>query len=215
MTHADTGLVTRVSQYVELHCHSAFSMLDGAALPETLVARATQLGYPALALTDHDELGGAVRFAQAGSELGVQAIIGAEITIEGGQRTADSGRGARSPMSDIRSPAFHHLVLLAETREGYGNLSTLITLARMHSARGEPRVDLDTLARHARGSSRSPGARAAGFRRSRRAATSTRRAKPPRRSSTSSIGASPSSVGITDSLKNARRHAPHPDRARR
>jgi len=67
---------------VELHCHSAFSMLDGAALPELLIARAADLGYPALALTDHDELGGAVRFAQAGSEHGVRAIIGAEVTLE-------------------------------------------------------------------------------------------------------------------------------------
>src|SRR5437868_1718457 len=116
------------SDYVELHCHSAFSMLDGAALPEMLVARAAELRYPALALTDHDELGGAVRFAQAGSEIGLDAIIGAEITVQS-----------------------HHLVLLAETREGYGNLSTLITRARMDNARGEPRVDLDTLARHARG----------------------------------------------------------------
>src|SRR5947207_15845215 len=86
------------SEYVELHCHSAFSMLDGAALPEMLVARAAELGYPALALTDHDELGGAVRFAQAGSEVGLGAIIGAELTVQS-----------------------HHLVLLAENREGYGN----------------------------------------------------------------------------------------------
>ena len=69
------------SDYVELHCHSAFSLLDGAALPEILIARAAELGYPALALTDHDELGGAVRFAQAAGELNVQAIIGAELTV--------------------------------------------------------------------------------------------------------------------------------------
>jgi error-prone DNA polymerase len=156
--------VTRDSKYVELHCHSAFSMLDGAALPETLMARAAVLGYPALALTDHDELGGAVRFAQAGGELGVRAIIGAEITIAG-HRTADSGHGPPeglsprpSPMSPtrlqrvpVRCSQTHHLVLLAETREGYGNLSTLITLARMQRSRGEPSVDLDTVARHAKG----------------------------------------------------------------
>ncbi|HET9454202.1 MAG TPA: PHP domain-containing protein, partial [Gemmatimonadaceae bacterium] len=121
--------MVRLKGYVELHCHSAFSLLDGAALPETLVARAAELGYPALALTDHDELGGAVRFAQAGTEHGVQAIIGAELTL------------------DHRD----HLVLLAEDREGYGNLATLITHARMHNARGEPAVTLDLLARHARG----------------------------------------------------------------
>ena len=119
-----------MNDYVELHCHSAFSLLDGAALPEVLAARAAQLGYTALALTDHDELGGAVRFAQAAGEVGVRGIIGAELTV------------------DVGRPTCSHLTLLAETVEGYGNLSTLITRARMNNARGEPRVSLDTLARH-------------------------------------------------------------------
>src|SRR5688572_15536856 len=101
--------MSRASEYVELHCHSAFSMLDGAALPETLVARAAELGYPALALTDHDELGGAVRFAQAGGELGVGAIIGAELTIaKGGHGTWDMRHGRKNevpcPMSHVPSP---------------------------------------------------------------------------------------------------------------
>ena len=158
----------RTSEYVELHCHSAFSLLDGAALPEMLVARAAELGYPALALTDHDELGGAVRFAQAGDELGIGAIIGAELTItpdsaDAAKNDAASGRfsaalRAGEPSTHRRSQQpfataaeNHHLILLAESREGYGNLSTLITLARMGNARGEPSVDFDTLARHAKG----------------------------------------------------------------
>ena len=116
--------------YIELHCHSCFSLLDGAALPEALVARAVELGYPALALTDHDELGGAVRFAQATSEMGIGGLIGAEITV---------------------GHDLHHIVLLAETREGYGNLSTLITHARMRSTRGEPSITLDVIAQHAKG----------------------------------------------------------------
>src|SRR5688572_7233614 len=78
-TRPDGGCRDGMTEYVELHCHSAFSLLDGAALPETLIQRAAELGYPALALTDHDELGGAVRFAQAGSEGGIGAIIGAEL----------------------------------------------------------------------------------------------------------------------------------------
>jgi len=149
------------SAYVELHCHSAFSLLDGAALPELLVARAAELGYPALALTDHDELGGAVRFAQAGAELGIGAIIGAELTVapnggigdgNGNGRSQDSRADPATRPFPFRFPIPQsHLVLLAETREGYGNLSTLITLARMHNARGEPSADLDTLARHAKG----------------------------------------------------------------
>jgi error-prone DNA polymerase len=148
---------SRTSEYVELHCHSAFSLLDGAALPETLIERAAELGYPALALTDHDELGGAVRFAEAGREAGVAPIIGAELTVltTSGHRISDIGHGKNSetpyPMSDVPCPQFTHLVLLAEDRKGYGNLSTLITLARMHRDRGDPCVDLDTLARHADG----------------------------------------------------------------
>ena len=118
--------------YVELHCHSVFSLLDGASEPEELVARAVALGMPALALTDHDDLGGAVRFAQAARELELEGILGTELSLfAGGERT--------------------HLVLLAESREGYGNLSALITRARMDTTRGDPAVTLDTLARHTRG----------------------------------------------------------------
>ena len=120
-----------MTAYVELHCHSVFSLQDGAGEPEALVARAHALGMPALALTDHDDLGGAVRFAQAATTVGIGGLLGAELTV--------------------RAPARTHLVLLAETREGYGNLCTLITRARMDTARGEPGVSLDTLARHASG----------------------------------------------------------------
>ncbi len=124
--------------YAELHCHSAFSLLDGAALPEQLVARATELGLKALALTDHDELGGAVRFATGAHEAGLPAIIGAELTV------AVPGDGGGALLT--------HLPLLAESREGYGNLSTLITLARGDAShRGEPRVTLDQLAAHTAG----------------------------------------------------------------
>ena len=161
--------MTDRSDYVELHCHSAFSMLDGAALPETLAGRAKELGYPALALTDHDDLGGAVRFAQAADEHGIAGIIGAELTVQFSaaprgpvEFSARLRRGGVTATSPARSAAEYstavepraenfHLVLLAETREGYGNLSTLITLGRMNQARGTPSVDLDTIARHASG----------------------------------------------------------------
>jgi error-prone DNA polymerase len=133
----------KISSYVELHCHSAFSLLDGAALPEKLVERAVELGYPALALTDHDELGGAIRFGDAAAEAGLKAIIGAEITLV-------PARSAAENVPDRRSAEYQHLILLAEDRVGYGNLSTLITLARSKT-RGEPSVDLETLARHAKG----------------------------------------------------------------
>jgi error-prone DNA polymerase len=124
-------------RYAELHCHSCFSLLDGAALPESLVARAVELGLTALALTDHDELGGAVRFATAAREAGLHGLIGAELTLA----IAASGE----------QPLLTHLPLLAESREGYANLSTLITLARQGSPRGSPRISLDQLASHAAG----------------------------------------------------------------
>lgn len=118
--------------FVELHCHSVFSLLDGASEPEALVARAKALGMPALALTDHDDLGGAVRFAQAARELDIGGILGGELSVEiDGHMT--------------------HLVVLAESRTGYGNLSSLISRARLDRPRGEPGVTLETLAAHAEG----------------------------------------------------------------
>jgi len=69
------------NQYVELHCHSALSLLDGASLPESLADRAAELGYPALAITDHDEMGGVVRFGTACATLGIGGILGVELTV--------------------------------------------------------------------------------------------------------------------------------------
>ena len=82
--------------YVELHCHSNFSLLDGTDHPETLVARTAELGMPALALTDHDAVYGAVRFAEATRQAGIRPIFGAELTLTGG----------------------HHLTVLVESDEG-------------------------------------------------------------------------------------------------
>ncbi|HYW49981.1 MAG TPA: PHP domain-containing protein, partial [Gemmatimonadaceae bacterium] len=118
---------------VELHAHSAFSLLDGASAPEELIARAVVTGQVAIALTDHDELGGAVRFAQAATAAGIAGIIGAELTVQ-----ADG--------------VLQHLTLLATSRIGYGNLSTLLTRARMDAVeRGAPSVPFALLAGHAAG----------------------------------------------------------------
>ena len=127
-----------MTAYAELHCHSCFSLLDGAALPEALVARATELGLAALALTDHDELGGSVRFATAARDTGLPGLIGAELTV------AIHGRHDEEPL-------LTHLPLLAESREGYANLSTLITIGRRDQPRGSPSISLDELASHAGG----------------------------------------------------------------
>ena len=125
--------------YAELHCHSALSLLDGASLPETLAERAAELGYPALAITDHDEMGGVVRFGTACEAVGIGGILGAELTV----RVPDPFKtyGSRTT----------HLVLLAESREGYRNIASLITHARMHADRGSPFVPWHMLATHATG----------------------------------------------------------------
>ena len=111
--------------YVELHCHSGFSFLDGASSPEELVFEAAHLGYPAMALTDHHGLYGSMAFAQGCKRLGVQAITGAEVTLDSGA----------------------HLTLLAETAAGYANLCRLITTAHLGSAdRKDPRLPFSALA---------------------------------------------------------------------
>src|SRR5260221_1052470 len=93
--------------YVELHCHSAYSFLDGASQPEELAVRAAELGYEAMALTDHDGLCGSLEFAHAAKALGVRAIAGAELTLRGGA----------------------HVTVLVESALGYANLCRLITAA--------------------------------------------------------------------------------------
>jgi error-prone DNA polymerase len=115
--------------YVELHCHSCFSLREGSSTPLELLVRARNLGYRQLALTDHDNLVGAMQFAQTAKDWDVRPITGAEITLEGD----------------------HHLTLLAATSEGYGNLCRLLTEANLSSPRGEPRVRLTSLAEHSSG----------------------------------------------------------------
>ncbi|MGH7672034.1 MAG: DNA polymerase III subunit alpha [Gemmatimonadales bacterium] len=116
--------------YAELHCHSAFSFLDGASLPEDLVAEAHRLGYRALALTDHNGLYGSMAFAQAAKSLGLQAITGAEVTLVDGA----------------------HLTLLAESPQGYANLCRLLTEAHLSRAdRRDPRLAFDSLAERQEG----------------------------------------------------------------
>jgi error-prone DNA polymerase len=104
--------------YVELHCHSAFSFLDGASLPDELVAAALERGHTALALTDHDSVSGSMEFAQAARDLGgLRPIHGAEVTVT--DATSDS---------DPR-----HLTLLVRDARGWANLCRLLTRAHAHT----------------------------------------------------------------------------------
>src|SRR5437773_877105 len=106
--------------YVELHAHSAYSFLDGASQPEELAARAAELGYGALALTDHDGLYGSLEFAYAAKHFGVRPITGAEVTLEGGA----------------------HVTLLVEPPHGYANLCRLLTAAHANTRPKEHREPL-------------------------------------------------------------------------
>ncbi len=109
--------------YVELHCHSSYSFLDGASLPEELAARAAELGYPALALTDHEGVYGSLEFAHAAKDLGVRPITGAEVTLEGGA----------------------HVTLLVESSKGYAGLCRILT--ESHAGTRQPgREDREPLA---------------------------------------------------------------------
>jgi error-prone DNA polymerase len=121
--------------YVELHAHSAYSFLDGASLPEELVARAAELGYDALALTDHDGVYGSLEFAHAAKHFGVRPITGAEVSVGGA-----------------------HVTLLCETQHGYANLCRILTDAHARTRiPGKERellpaeTSIEVLAQHAEG----------------------------------------------------------------
>src|SRR5581483_5588140 len=133
---SEPGTDTAPAPYVELHAHSAYSFLDGASLPEELAARAAELGYDALALTDHDGVYGSLEFAHAAKHFGVRAITGAEVTLEG-----------------------RHVTLLCETQAGYANLCHILTdvhagtrpEGREHREPLPPSTTLETVAAHAEG----------------------------------------------------------------
>ncbi|HEV2998010.1 MAG TPA: PHP domain-containing protein, partial [Solirubrobacteraceae bacterium] len=141
--------------YVELHSHSAYSFLDGASLPQELVQRAAELGYAALALTDHDSLAGAMELAVAARETPLKAIFGAEVTVrpEGtGAGAGGAGVGARSAGEGLR-----HLTLLVREGRGWRSLCRLLTRAHAHTRErrdrraGQPSVTLGEVCEHAEG----------------------------------------------------------------
>jgi error-prone DNA polymerase len=124
--------------YIELHAASAFSFLQGASLPEALVERAAQLGYPAMALLDADGVYGAPRFHKAARQAGIRPIIGAELTIEapvGGSLPHASG----VPRHQWRLP------VLVASGEGYRNLTRLITRMKMRAPKGQGALALEEL----------------------------------------------------------------------
>ncbi|MDD5707914.1 MAG: DNA polymerase III subunit alpha [Kiritimatiellae bacterium] len=129
------------SPYVHLHLHTKYSMLDGACHLAPVCKRAAELGMPAVAMTDHGVMYGAIDFMKVAEEHGIKPVIGCEVYIN-----------ARAPCTDRdpRTP-YHHLVLLATDATGYYNLARLNTRAHLEGFYYKPRIDKTLLAQHARG----------------------------------------------------------------
>lgn len=131
------------SSFVHLHLHTEYSLLDGAVRIPKLMERAKELGMPAVAMTDHGNLYGAVEFYQEARNAGIKPIIGCEAYLAPGAMTERKDVPGRRRSS--------HLTLLAETNEGYANLVRLISKAHLEGMYSKPRIDKAALAEHAGG----------------------------------------------------------------
>jgi DNA polymerase III subunit alpha len=129
--------VPEAPPFVHLHVHSEYSILDGACRIPALAARAAEFGMPAVALTDHGSLAGAVQLTKAAAKEGVKPVIGCEVYVADDRRALTKG--------------YAHLTLLAENNEGYGNLIKLSSLGYLEGYYYKPRVDWELLDRHSAG----------------------------------------------------------------
>ncbi len=126
--------------FVHLHTHSEYSLLDGAAKIENLVARAKQLEMPALALTDHGNMYGAVDFYRQANKAGIKPVLGCEVYFTTGSRLARDGK-----------PDLYHLLLLAKDVEGYRNLMAIVSDAWISGFYYKPQVDEELLRHYSKG----------------------------------------------------------------
>jgi len=126
--------------FVHLHCHTDYSLLDGACDIDQLMKITVENKMPAVAMTDHGNLFGAVRFYNAAKAAGVHPVIGCEVYV------SQQGHKTRSD-----SDRYNHLVLLCENQEGYRNLIRLVSTAYLDGFYYKPRIDLDLLASHSKG----------------------------------------------------------------
>ncbi len=132
-----------MADFVHLHNHSDFSLLDGAASVGAMVAKAKALGMPGLALTDHGNMFGAVKFHDACKEAGINPIVGSEFYVAGGSRFERTGTETGNK--------YWHLVLLAENEEGYRNLLKLSSASYTEGYYYKPRIDDEILAANSKG----------------------------------------------------------------
>jgi DNA-directed DNA polymerase III PolC len=131
-----------MSQFCHLHCHSEYSLLDGMSKVRDMVKRAKELNQPAIALTDHGVMFGAIEFYRAAKKAEVKPIMGVEAYL------AARTRNDRDPVKDKTR---YHMLLLAETQQGYLNLLKLCSIAQLEGFYGRPRIDREVLAAHSEG----------------------------------------------------------------
>ncbi|MBN2372579.1 DNA polymerase III subunit alpha [bacterium] len=132
-----------MSEFVHLHCHTSYSLLDGACRIDNLLEQAQKFGMKSLAITDHGAMFGTIEFYQKAKKKGLTPIIGCEVYVAPGSRFEKSSRG-------IHDASFH-LLLLAENTEGYYNLIRLVSIGYTEGFYYRPRIDKEILARHSKG----------------------------------------------------------------
>jgi DNA polymerase-3 subunit alpha len=129
--------------FVHLHLHTEYSLLDGAIRIPDLMKKAAELGMPAVAMTDHGNLYGAIEFYQAAEKAAVKPIIGCEVYMAPGSMIDKSASSARD--------ASFHFTLLAKNLRGYQNLVKLVSAAHLEGFHYKPRIDKELLAKHREG----------------------------------------------------------------
>lgn len=134
--------------FVHLHNHTEFSMLDGAARIDDLFEEAARLGMPAVAISDHGHLYGTFDFSTKAKAKGVKAILGIEAYVAPGSRFE---KKLPNGMERKKTDKYSHMTLLAETDEGFRNLSKLASLASLEGYYYEPRIDRELMRRHHKG----------------------------------------------------------------
>ncbi len=136
------GVIVRHANFVHLHVHSEYSLLDGACRISELVAQAKKHKMPALAITDHGVMYGAIQFYKEAIRHGIKPIIGCEVYV---------ARQSRLDKSSQRKETPYHLILLVKNNEGYKNLIKLITLSYLEGFYYKPRIDKEILRKHSNG----------------------------------------------------------------
>ncbi len=129
-----------MSQFVHLHLHTQYSLLDGANKLPDIIEQAKALGQPAIAMTDHGNMHGAIEFYQSAKELGIKPIIGCELYVTPGSRFEKKTKA-------VGGAGTHHLTVLAQNMKGYQNLCRLVSSAYQEGFYFKPRVDHELLSR--------------------------------------------------------------------